>query len=315
MMFDVNEEEITLRLVSTFPSALILSTFGGIWTTIGGILAVLFALFKTQSNFQSSLSLVVQLQSGLCALLLCWSIYDVLPSAITGLSLSSTLLYFISGALTTLSLSACFSRTSIVYSRFHMTTNTIRSELRRSGHVACIVVALHNFLEGGALCLASYKGLGANRNVEMPSFLLITSLAIENIPEGLLIALPLCAMHSIVESSDGSVRESQAKVAFRAVLFAGMAGFMEPFGVCVGAVLLRVLAGNVELWWGLLSAALALIAGMFCALLLCEMLPVAFKNTQLRAFPVLSIALGIGCLCGCTLQPLLIHYGHIPVII
>ncbi|KAA8494164.1 Zinc transporter ZupT [Porphyridium purpureum] len=167
-------------------------------------------------------------------------------------------------------------------------------ELRMLGRITTVIIGVHNLLEGFNMAFA---GAGASREGSWPSVSLVVSLMLENIPEGILLAVPVyCGSRSF-------------KLTLGCAFCAGM---LEPVGVRISPLVLLWFQGSRV--WLFLPACLATISGMVSSLLLVESIPFAVKNTTSENLASLSLALGLGFLLACVFQPLLIHLGKVQMV-
>ena len=126
-----------------------------------------------------------------------------------------------------------------------------KSSLTRSGVLLAIGIAIHNFPEGMVTFTSAATG-----NTTF-GIMIAIAIALHNIPEGIAISVPLYY-------ASGSHR--------RAFIYSFLAGIAEPVGAIIAyAILLPFLTE------GLLSGALAFVAGIMVYISLDEILPLAHR--------------------------------------
>ena len=138
-------------------------------------------------------------------------------------------------------------------------------KLMKTGVFVAIGIAIHNIPEGLAVFASSLGDL----NMGIP---LAFAIALHNIPEGLAIAMPIyCA----------------TKSKLKAIMYSFAAGFAEPVGALLGAlVLMPFLSSEV------LSFTLAFVAGIMVFISFDELLPLCYKHKNSH-LTVVAIIVGM----------------------
>jgi ZIP family zinc transporter len=131
-------------------------------------------------------------------------------------------------------------------------TNTDRSELKRTGVMSTVAIAVHNFPEGLVTFLAAMHSPALGIGIAI-------AIAIHNIPEGIAVAAP-------IYYATGS------KV--KAVLTSIFAGLTEPLGGLVAWIFLRNFVNDLELAVGIAFAAAG---GIMVFVAVHQLLPAAHK--------------------------------------
>lgn len=133
---------------------------------------------------------------------------------------------------------------------------TRRAALLKTGTMAAVAIAIHNFPEGFATFIS---GLG-EMSVALP---VAAAIAIHNIPEGVAIAVP-------VREATGDRR--------KALWWATLSGMAEPAGALLGFLLLMPLMGPLTL-----GVVFASVAGIMVFISLDELLPAAIATGKHHA--------------------------------
>jgi ZIP family zinc transporter len=131
-------------------------------------------------------------------------------------------------------------------------TRTERHELKRTGVMSTIAIAVHNFPEGLVTFLAALYNPALGIAIAI-------AIAIHNIPEGIAVAAP-------IYYATGSK--------FKALLTSILSGLTEPLGALLAFLLLRNLANDIELAVGIAFAAAG---GIMVFVAIHQLLPAAQK--------------------------------------
>lgn len=277
-----------------------LSLTAAFCSALGGVLAVALA------GLQMPLHRLAYSQAAFGAALLFLGCCDLLPEAAAGISLARTGLFFSLGAIGS-ALTARFLR-SPAWRRFvsldsldqpdpRQTSAAIlvdavsadhfvllRREVLVVGLVTFVSLSVHNLLEGMSILFAVNDGLESGVR-------LAAAISLENIPEGLCIALPLLF--------------ATRRPAF-AVRFALFSGLLEPLGVLLPALFFKKNMTQTSI-----SSTLAIIAGILVFVALAEMIPLAVKTAGSTRMSSLSVWMGCGVLSATMFQPLLMYHGRV----
>lgn len=163
----------------------------------------------------------------------------------------------------------------------------LRGEVLVVGLVTFVSLSVHNLLEGMSILFAVQEGLESGLR-------LAAAISLENIPEGLCIALPLY------------FATRSKSIAIRLALFSGM---LEPLGVLLPGLFLENYMTQTSI-----SSVLAIIAGILVFVALAEMLPLAVKTAGTRTMPSLSVWMGCGVFSATLLQPLLMYHARVGLV-
>lgn len=155
------------------------------------------------------------------------------------------------------------------------------------GLITFVSLSIHNLLEGMSILFAVQEGMESGIR-------LAAAISLENVPEGLCIALPLY------------FATRRKSIAIRMALFSGM---MEPLGVLLPGLFLREYLTQTHI-----SSLLAVIAGILVFVALAEMLPLAVKTAGTRTMASLSVWMGGGVLSATIFQPLLMYHARVGMV-
>lgn len=237
-------------------SALLISSLAGLSTVIGGL--VIFFKFKEKNInkfITASLAFSLTIMIGI-------SITDLLPES-TYILLSNygitkgiilTLILFILGIFLIKYLNKLIKN-----------TENKKSDLYKLGILNMLALILHNFPEGIATFMSSYKDINLGLKLSL-------AIAFHNIPEGISIAVP-------IYYATKSKKEALLKT-----LYSGVA---EP----IGAILAYIFLSNY-ITDNLISIVLILVAGIMISLAIEGLLPKAQKY-KLNRYLYLGMFLGI----------------------
>ncbi len=237
-------------------SALLISSLAGLSTIIGGL--VIFFKFKEKNInkfITASLAFSLTIMIGI-------SITDLLPES-TYILLSNygitkgiilTLILFILGIFLIKYLNKLIKN-----------TENKKSDLYKLGILNMLALILHNFPEGIATFMSSYKDINLGLKLSL-------AIAFHNIPEGISIAVP-------IYYATKSKKEALLKT-----LYSGVA---EP----IGAILAYIFLSNY-ITDNLISIVLILVAGIMISLAIEGLLPKAQKY-KLNRYLYLGMFLGI----------------------
>lgn len=163
----------------------------------------------------------------------------------------------------------------------------LRGEVLVVGLITFVSLSVHNLLEGMSILFAVQEGLESGLR-------LAAAISLENIPEGLCIALPLY------------FATRSKSIAIRLALFSGM---LEPVGVLLPGLFLENYMTQTSI-----SSVLAIIAGILVFVALAEMLPLAVKTAGTRTMQTLSVWMGCGVLSATLFQPLLMYHARVGLV-
>lgn len=159
-----------------------------------------------------------------------------------------------------------------------------RREVLAVGLAVFLCMSTHNLLEGMSILVAAHDGV--ERGVRLAA-----AVSLENVPEGLAIALPI--LHAT----------RCPRTALRLALWSGM---VEPVGVVFARVLLRAEVPQV-----FASGLLAVTAGIFVGLAVGQILPLAVKSSSQGACAELNAWSAFGIIVAVIFQPMLMYHGRV----
>lgn len=277
-----------------------LSLCAGVCSALGAT----FAITLVGSNMP--LQQLASSQAALGAALLFLGCCDLLPEAAAGISLLRAAIFFALGALCSAA-AARLMRHRIVAALVSFQGGedippllrlanvggegvqsgqriSLRAEVLVVGLVTFVSLSLHNLLEGMSILFAVQEGL--ERGVRLAA-----AISLENIPEGVCIALPLY------------FATGRKSIAIRLALVSGL---MEVVGVLLPGLFFGRVLNQTSI-----SSVLAIIAGILVFVALAEMLPLAVKTSGTRMMGSLSLWMGCGVLTATMFQPLLMYHARI----
>ncbi len=235
--------------------ALLVSTMAGLATMIGGL--VIFFKFKEENInkfIAGSLAFSLAIMIGISLTdLIPESSFTLLKEEGVGLGIIICLFSFISGVVLTKILNKLITKQELK-----------KSDLYKLGILNMLALILHNFPEGIATFMSSYKDMSMGLKLAI-------AIAFHNIPEGITIAVPIYF-----------ATRSKKEALFKTFL----SGIAEPIGAIIAYVFLSKYINSV-----LISAILILVAGIMITLAIEVILPKALKYNQKF---YLNIGLGIG---------------------
>ncbi len=236
--------------------ALLVSTLAGISTVLGGL--VVFFKFKPENInkfITAALAFSLTIMIGI-------SITDLLPESTYILlgnygitkGLVLIIILFLSGVILIKFLNKLIAR-----------AETNKNDLYKLGLLNMLALILHNFPEGIATFMSSYKDI--NLGIK-----LAIAIAFHNIPEGISIAVPIY------------FAKKNKKEAILKTFYSGIA---EPIGAILAYIFLSKYITN-----NLISMILILVAGIMITLAIEGMLPKA-KKYNLTKFLYLGMGVGV----------------------
>lgn len=234
--------------------ALLISTIAGLSTVIGGL--VIFFKFK-ENNINKfitgSLSFSLAIMIGISITdLIPESTYILLSENGIGKGIVYSLIFFIIGIILIKYLNKLISKAET------------KSDLYRLGILNMLALILHNFPEGIATFMSSYKDINLGLKLAL-------AIAFHNIPEGISIAVP-------IYYATRSKKE--------ALLKTFLSGIAEPIGALIAYIFLSKYITNT-----LISIILILVGGIMITLAIEVILPKA-KNYNLKLYMYLGLILG-----------------------
>lgn len=218
--------------------ALLISTFAGLSTLIGGL--IVFAKFKDREGFISfalSFSLSV---------MICISVFDLIPESVkTLVSIYGVPWTIILGVSIFICGKLLVNVINTKVEKYKKSNN-----LYRVGILSMIALMVHNFPEGIATFMTAYSDVSMGISLGI-------AIMLHNIPEGISISVP-------IYYSTGSKG--------RGLLYSFLSGLAEPLGALLAFIILKRFISAVTI-----SMVLILVAGIMITLAIEEMLPEANK--------------------------------------
>lgn len=234
--------------------ALLISTIAGLSTVLGGL--VIFFKFK-ENNINKfitgSLSFSLAIMIGISITdLIPESTYILLSENGIGKGIVYSFIFFVIGIILIKYLNKLISKAET------------KSDLYRLGILNMLALILHNFPEGIATFMSSYKDINLGLKLAL-------AIAFHNIPEGISIAVP-------IYYATRSKKE--------ALLKTFLSGIAEPIGALIAYIFLSKYITNT-----LISIILILVGGIMITLAIEVILPKA-KNYNLKLYMYLGLILG-----------------------
>lgn len=233
--------------------ALLISTFAGLSTLIGGL--IVFAKFKDREGFISfalsfSLSVMISI-----------SVFDLIPeSAKTLVSIYGVPWTIILGVSIFICGKLLVNVINTKVEKYKKSNN-----LYRVGILSMIALMVHNFPEGIATFMTAFNDLSMGISLGI-------AIMLHNVPEGISISVP-------IYYATGSK--------FKGLLYSFISGLAEPLGALMAYVVLKRFISESTI-----SIVLILVAGIMITLAIDEMLPEANKYNKKRQ-TILGLILGL----------------------
>lgn len=218
-------------------TALLLSFFAGLSTTLGSIIA-----FFVKKPSKSFLSFILGFSAGVMIMV---SFVELLDKAIENIGLIFASIAFFVGIIL-----IYFLDISIPHAYKSEKAEIKSKKLFRLGILVAIGIALHNFPEGFAVLAGSLSSIKTG-------ILLAIAIAIHNIPEGISVSVPIYYA---------------TKSKRQAFLFSFLSGIFEPIGAIIGILILLPFLNEL-----LISLSLAFVAGVMVYISFDELLPAAHQ--------------------------------------
>lgn len=248
------------RAPPDFRVALLLSTLAGASTGLGALLAVARAPLSARA--------LGRCQAAAAGFMTAVSLLDLLPAALADLPPAPAAASFAAGAAAFALLKACVPEPhlSALARPKHAAAHAAAPHALWSGLLTAAGIALHNFPEGIAVCVASLRGL----RFGLP---LALAIALHNLPEGMVVALPLYF--------------ATGRKAY-AVRMAFLSGMAEPAGVLFVFAFVHTV-GDISR--RAVAVANSAVAGVMVLLSVAELAPQALMHAPV-ADAALAAALG-----------------------
>lgn len=260
--------------MTPFLAALLLSSFAGLSTGLGGV----FVLLKKDIN-PGFLSLALGFSGGVMIYI---SMTELLNEATSNLTTASgnaklgalwTAVAFFGGMLLIALIDHLVPDSNNPHELSHVNIDedsNFKSKLMRSGVLTAIAIGIHNFPEG----LATFSTAATDMSLGLPIGIAI---AIHNIPEGIAVAAP-------IYKASGN-RKS-------AFLWALISGLSEPIGGLLGYLILTPFLANISVVGTTMGILYGAVAGIMVFISLDELLPLAHEYGKEHT-AIIGIAAGM----------------------
>ena len=236
---------------------LLISTIAGFSTIIGGLIVYLkIKRVEEFITFCLSLSISIMISISVIELIPSSSFQFIRYFGILKGSILSTIIFLVGILLVNI--------TNKLIKK-HNKSTTSNENLYRVGILSMFALLLHNFPEGIATFMSSYKDISLGISLGI-------AIMMHNIPEGISISVP-------IYYSTGSKR--------RGVVYSFISGIAEPIGALITYLLLKEYITDLSL-----SIVLILIAGIMIALSINELLPEAIKYKKDK-YVVIGLIVGV----------------------
>ncbi|MEG2457853.1 MAG: ZIP family metal transporter [Bacilli bacterium] len=242
---------------------LLISLLAGLSTVLGS-LVIFIKIKKIDSFIAFSLSFSL-------SVMLFISILDLLPNSIRDIvsyyGITKGFLYII--FILVLGYISIFIIEFFMYKNSKIEIEKGRSKLYKTAILSMIALIIHNFPEGIATFMASYKDLTLGLSLGI-------AIMMHNIPEGILLAVPL-------------YYSSKSRV--KAIGYSLISGLAEPLGAILAFMLFKDHINNISI-----SVVLIYVAGVMITLSINELLPSALiykKNKPVIIGLILGLLLVI----------------------
>lgn len=223
--------------------ALGLSFLAGISTILGGLFYSRFQAFNVRL-----FSFFLGLSAGA---MISISLFDLLPTAVKGLSITLTIGLMLLGVLVAILVDLAAPDHLTIPNNSNCSDK--EKKMMSTGIAVAIGMIIHNIPEGMAVFMASLHDIRFGAVIALAT-------AIHNIPEGIAVAAPiLCA----------------TKNKNLAIGYTVIAGLAEPFGAVVAFLILRPYLSE-----SVLSGSFAIVAGIMLFISIDELLPWCFRDKQ-----------------------------------
>jgi len=235
--------------------ALLLTLGAGLATTLGSLLGLMI-----RNPGKRFLSFTLGFSAGVMLLV---SFVELLQQSIVSIGFINAHLTFLAGMVTFFIIDFLIPHEYIGQADYR--SDSIRSELKTTGILVAVGIAIHNFPEGMATFVSALEDIHLGLAIGI-------AIAIHNIPEGLAVSVPVYA-------ATGSRK--------KAFLWSFLSGVTEPFGAVVAALVLMPILTPATLGW-----MLAGVAGIMVAISLDELIPAAMSFGK-EHLPIVGIISGM----------------------
>ncbi|MFC1558498.1 zinc transporter ZupT [candidate division KSB1 bacterium] len=222
----------------TFWFAIVLTTFAGLSTTLGSLIAIFY-----NKPSPSYMAFTMGFSAGVMIFV---SFAELLPLAVETIGFGYSNFAFFIGMIAILIIDFLLPHSYILEEC--KSQNDSKPDLRKTAIFVAFGIAIHNFPEG----IATFAGVMKDVNIGIS---LAIAIAIHNIPEGIAVAVP-------VFISTGSRK--------KAFLWSFLSGVSEPMGALIAGLILMPILNDVLLSW-----ILAGVAGIMVFISFDELLPVS----------------------------------------
>ena len=209
---------------STFLTALLLTTFAGLATTIGSVIGIFY-----KEPGPKYMAFTMGFSAGVMVLV---SFVELLQQGIKSIGFAYGHIAFFAGMGLMYAIDVLIPHNYIMEEHDHSEKHkhsevAIKNKLQKASLFVAIGIGIHNFPEG----MATFAG--ALKNIDVGIAIAI-AIAIHNIPEGIAVAVPVYA-------ATGSTK--------KAFLWSFLSGISEPIGAFVAGILLLPFLNDTVLGW------------------------------------------------------------------
>lgn len=224
---------------STFLTALLLTTFAGLATTIGSIIGIFYK--KPGPRY---MAFTMGFSAGVMVLV---SFVELLQQGIKSIGFTYGHVAFFAGMAFMYAIDVLIPH-NYMMEEHEDSSNVMKLKLQKASLFIAVGIGIHNFPEG----MATFAG--ALKNIDVGIAIAI-AIAIHNIPEGIAVAVPVYA-------ATGSTR--------KAFLWSFLSGISEPIGAFVAGILLMPFLNDT-----VLGVMLSGVGGLMVFIAFDELLPIS----------------------------------------
>ena len=230
---------------STFLTALLLTTFAGLATTIGSVIGIFY-----KEPGPKYMAFTMGFSAGVMVLV---SFVELLQQGIKSIGFAYGHIAFFAGMGLMYAIDVLIPHNYIMEEHDHSEGDkdsgvAIKNKLQKASLFVAVGIGIHNFPEG----MATFAG--ALKNIDVGIAIAI-AIAIHNIPEGIAVAVPVYA-------ATGSTK--------KAFLWSFLSGISEPIGALIAGFILLPFLNDTVLGW-MLSG----VGGLMVFIAFDELLPIS----------------------------------------
>lgn len=241
----------------TLVTAMLLTTFAGLATTIGSVIAIFF-----RTPGPRFMAFTLGFSAGVMILV---SFVELLQGGIDSVGFVTAHTAFFVGIFAMFLIDYFVPHTYILEATGEVRGADNPEKLRKASFFVALGIGIHNFPEGMVTLAGTLKDIDVG-------IALAVAVAIHNIPEGIAVAVPVYAV------------TRSAGTAFK---WSFLSGLSEPVGALIAALILMPILSEVVLGW-----MLCLVAGFMVYISFDELLPVAHSYGE-EHLPILGVVSGM----------------------